>query len=285
MTDVPEFSVRGRIGGRGWTRTPVVPREGRVVPREHQRRGDPDLHRGATRRRRRRRAGAPGGARRDARDRAATVLTHAQHGQAAREADDAAPLRRARRLLHPGLHRLRHATSTARCAKRYITRYRLEKKDPNAAISEPVKPIVYYVDPATPKKWVPYIKKGIEDWQLGVRGGRVPQRDRREAKRPQNDPDWSAEDARYSVIRWLPSTTENASGPHVHDPRTGEILEADIQFYHNVQNLAKNWYFVQVGPLDPRAQHAAAARRPHGRADALRRRARGRPHARASSTT
>ena len=74
------------------------------------------------------------------------------------------------------------------------------------------------------------------------------------AEAPANDPDWSPEDARYSVIRWLPSTTENASGPHVHDPRTGEILEADIQYYHNVQNLAKNWYFVQVGPLDPRAQ-------------------------------
>jgi hypothetical protein len=135
----------------------------------------------------------------------------------------------------------------------FITRYRLEKKDPSAEMSEPVKPIVYYVDPATPTKWVPYIKKGIEDWQAafeaaGFRKAIVA----REA--PADDPDWSPEDARYSVIRWLPSTTENASGPHIHDPRTGEILEADIQFYHNVQNLGKNWYFVQVGPLDPRAQ-------------------------------
>ena len=116
-----------------------------------------------------------------------------------------------------------------------------------------MKPIVYYVDPATPKKWVPYVKKGIEDWQpafeaAGFRNAIVAK------EAPANDPDWSAEDARYSVIRWLPSTTENASGPHVHDPRSGEILEADVQFYHNVQNLAKNWYFVQVGPLDPRAQ-------------------------------
>jgi len=135
----------------------------------------------------------------------------------------------------------------------FITRYRLEKKDPNAAISEPVKPIVYYVDPATPTKWIPYIKKGIEDWQpafeaAGFKNAIVA----REA--PKNDPDWSAEDARYSVVRWLPSTTENASGPNVHDPRSGEILDADIQFYHNVQNLQKNWYFVQVGPLDPRAK-------------------------------
>jgi hypothetical protein len=135
----------------------------------------------------------------------------------------------------------------------YITRWRLEKKDPNAAMSEPVKPIVYYVDPATPAKFIPFVKQGVEDWQVafeaaGFRNAIVA----REA--PKDDPDWSPEDARYSVIRWLPSTTENASGPHIHDPRTGEILESDIQYYHNVQNLAKNWYFVQAGPLDPRAQ-------------------------------
>ena len=135
----------------------------------------------------------------------------------------------------------------------FITRYRLEKKDPAAAVSEPVKPIVYYIDPATPTKWIPYIKKGIEDWQpsfeaAGFRNAIVA----RDA--PPDDPDWSAEDARYSVVRWLPSTTENAQGPHVHDPRSGEILEADIQVFHNVQNLQKNWYFLQVGPLDPRAR-------------------------------
>ena len=135
----------------------------------------------------------------------------------------------------------------------FITRYRLEKRNPTAEISEPIRPIVYYVDPATPRQWVSYVKKGVEDWQpafeaAGFRNAIVA----REA--PADDPDWSAEDARYSVIKWLPSTTENAQGPHVHDPRSGEILEADIQFFHNVQNLAKNWYFVQVGPLDPRAQ-------------------------------
>ena len=137
-------------------------------------------------------------------------------------------------------------------AKRFVTRYRLEKKDPSAALSDPVKPIVYYIDPATPTKWIPYLKQGIEDWQpafeaAGFKNAIVAK------DAPKNDPDWSAEDARYSVVRWLPSTTENASGPHVHDPRTGEILEADIQFYHNVQNLTRDWYFVQVGPLDPRA--------------------------------
>ncbi len=138
--------------------------------------------------------------------------------------------------------------------RRFITRWRLEKKDPTAALSEPVKPIVYWIDPATPAKWVPYMKKGIESWQAafeaaGFKNGIIA----KEAPLPEQDPDWSPEDARYSVIRWLPSTTENASGPHVSDPRTGEILESDIQFHHNVMNLARNWYFVQVGPLDPRA--------------------------------
>ena len=138
--------------------------------------------------------------------------------------------------------------------RRYITRWRLEKKDPSAALSEPIKPIVYYVDPATPTKWVPYIKRGIEKWQAafeeaGFKNAIIA----REAPTPEQDPDWSPEDARYSVIRWLPSTIENASGPHVNDPRTGEILESDIQFYHNVMNLQRDWYFLQVGPLDARA--------------------------------
>ncbi len=134
----------------------------------------------------------------------------------------------------------------------YITRWRLEKKDQNAELSEPIKPIVYYVDPATPAKWVKYIKQGIEDWQPAFEAAGF-KRAIQAKEAPKDDPDWSPEDARYSVIRWLPSTIENASGPHVHDPRTGEILESDIQFYHNVMNLSRDWYFTQVGPLDPRA--------------------------------
>jgi len=137
----------------------------------------------------------------------------------------------------------------------YITRWRLEKKDPNAELSEPVKPIVYYVDPATPTKWIPWIKKGIEDWQpafeaAGFKNAIIA----KEAPSKSEDPYWDPEDARYSVIRYLPSTIENASGPHVSDPRTGEIIESDIQYYHNVMNLARDWYFLQVGPLDPRAK-------------------------------
>src|SRR5215813_7109246 len=138
---------------------------------------------------------------------------------------------------------------------RYIAKWRLEKKDPSAAVSEPVQPIVYYIDAATPKKWVPWLKKGIEDWNeaflaAGFKNAIIG----KPAPSPQEDPTWSPEDVRHSVIRWLPSTTENASGPHISDPRTGEILNADIQFYHNVMVLARDWYFTQVGPLDPRAQ-------------------------------
>jgi hypothetical protein len=139
--------------------------------------------------------------------------------------------------------------------KRFITRYRLEKKDPNAAMSEPVKPITYYVDPATPKKWVPCVKKAIESWQPAFEmAGFIKGIVAKEAPSKAEDPNWSIEDIRYSVIDYLPSTTENAVGPNLHDPRSGEIINANVQYYHNVMNLAKNWYFVQAGPNDPRAQ-------------------------------
>jgi len=136
----------------------------------------------------------------------------------------------------------------------YISRWRLEKKDPNAAISEPVKPITYYVDPATPEWLVPWVKAGIEEWQpafeaAGFRRGIVAA----DAPSPEQDPDWSPDDARYSVIRWLASTTENAQGPSIVDPRSGEIIEADVRMYHNIMNLQTWWYWTQVGPLDPRA--------------------------------
>jgi len=137
--------------------------------------------------------------------------------------------------------------------RRYVTRWRLEKQQPGTAPSEPVKPIVFYIDPATPAKWVPYLKRGIEAWQPAFEAaGFTRAIQARDAPTAAEDPDWSPEDARYSVVRWLPTTVENASGPHVHDPRSGEILEADIQFHHNVMKLVRDWYVVQVGPLDPR---------------------------------
>ncbi len=137
----------------------------------------------------------------------------------------------------------------------YITRWRLEKKDPKAEVSEPKQPIVFYIGREIPAKWRPWVKKGIEAWQpafekAGFKNAVI-------AKEPpteREDPDWDPEDARYSSVRWLPSTIENAFGPHVHDPRTGEILEADIRVYHNILKLARDWYFVQASPNDPRAQ-------------------------------
>jgi hypothetical protein len=139
--------------------------------------------------------------------------------------------------------------------RRFITRWKLEKKDPTAALSEPVRPIVYYVDRATPKKWRPWIMKGVEDWQVAFRAAGFEHAIiAKLAPTEREDPDFSPEDARYSVIRWLPSPIENAMGPNVHDPRSGQILESDIQVYHNVLKMARDWYFVQASPMDPRAR-------------------------------
>jgi hypothetical protein len=136
----------------------------------------------------------------------------------------------------------------------FITRYRLECSSQKVGnLCVPVKPITYYVDPATPKWLVPWVKKAILDWvpafeAAGFKDGIVA----KEAPSKAEDPDWSAEDARYAVIDWLPSTTENAVGPHTADPRTGEIISAHLQIYHNVMNLNRDWYWTQVGALDPR---------------------------------
>ncbi len=143
--------------------------------------------------------------------------------------------------------------------RRFITRWRLEPSDWDAynrgEAVEPVKPIVYYIDPATPEKWRKYIKQGVEDWQTafekaGLKNAII-------AKDPpskEEDPEWSPEDVRYSVIRYIATDIQNAQGPHVHDPRTGEILESDILWYHNVMNLLRNWYFIQTAAVNPEAQ-------------------------------
>jgi hypothetical protein len=148
-----------------------------------------------------------------------------------------------------------YGTDEQRAAKRcYIARWRLEPKDTNAAVSDPVKPIVFYIDPATPAKWVPWLKKGIESWEPLFRAAGLSNAiQARDVPSQSEDPKFSLEDARYSSVRWLPSPTENAYGPHISDPRTGEILQTSIGFYHNVMNLVRDWYFVQVGPDDPRA--------------------------------
>ncbi len=138
--------------------------------------------------------------------------------------------------------------------RRFIARYKLEKKDPTAAISEPVKPIVYYVSREVPEKWREFLRKGVEDWNVafeaaGFKNAIVGKL----APTKEEDPNWDPEDVRYSVIRWAPSPIENAQGPHTSDPRTGEIISAHIIIWHNVIKLNEEWYFSQVGPLDPRA--------------------------------
>lgn len=138
--------------------------------------------------------------------------------------------------------------------QQYIARFRLEKKDPNAAVSEPVKPIVFYVSREVPEKYRPYLLKGVEDWKpafekAGFKNAIIA----KEAPDPRQDPNWDPEDARHSVIRWVADPFQNAMGPHVHDPRSGEIISAHIIFWHDVVKLAQQWYFVQCSATDPRA--------------------------------
>ena len=140
--------------------------------------------------------------------------------------------------------------------QQFISRFRLEPKDVRkyrkGQLTEPIKPIVFYIDPATPKKWVPYLKKGIEDWNVAFEAAAF-----KNAIRAEDFPDdstMSVDDARFSVLRYLPAEIENAYGPRIVDPRSGEIIESHICWYHNVMNLLTKWYLIQCGPLDKRAQ-------------------------------
>jgi hypothetical protein len=140
----------------------------------------------------------------------------------------------------------------------FAVRWRLEPKDADVEkwkrgeLVEPKKQIVYYIDPATPKQWVPYLIQGINDWQkafeaAGFKNAIV-------GKEFPNDPDMSPEDARFSVLRYFASDVENAYGPNVHDPRSGEILESHIGWYHNVMKLVHDWYMIQTAAVNPRAR-------------------------------
>ena len=141
---------------------------------------------------------------------------------------------------------------------RYIHRWKLEPKDPAAykrgELVEPKQQIIYYIDPATPAKWRPYLIAGVKDWnaafeEAGFKNAITAM------EAPLNDPDWSPEDARYSVIRYFASNIANAYGPHISDPRSGEIMESDIGWYHNVMNLVRNWFFVQTAAINPEARN------------------------------
>ncbi|MBI2690017.1 MAG: zinc-dependent metalloprotease [Acidobacteria bacterium] len=126
----------------------------------------------------------------------------------------------------------------------FINRFRLEKKDPTAAVSEAVKPIVFYISREVPEAWKPFIRKGIEDWngafaQAGFKNAILA----KDAPTKEEDPAWDAEDVRYSVVRWAALPVENAMGPHVHDPRSGEIISAHLILWHDILKLAQGWYF------------------------------------------
>ncbi len=144
---------------------------------------------------------------------------------------------------------------------RYIARYRLEPKEEDiekykrGELVEPKKQIVYYIDPTTPKKWVPYLIAGINDWQAAfeqagfknaIVGKLAPTRE--------EDSTFNLEDARHSAIVYKPSDIANASGPHIHDPRSGEIIESHVNWYHNIMNLLRNWYLVQTATVDTGAR-------------------------------
>lgn len=141
----------------------------------------------------------------------------------------------------------------------YIHRWRLEPRAEDyekwkaGELVVPKKPIVFYLDPATPQKWRPYLIQGINDWQKAFEQAGF--KDAIVGKEwPKNDPEMSLEDARFSVLRYFASPAQNAYGPNITDPRSGEILESHIGWYHNLLNLLHNWYMIQAGAVDERAR-------------------------------
>lgn len=144
-------------------------------------------------------------------------------------------------------------------SQEFITRWRLEPKDPAAyargELVEPVKPIVYYIDPATPTRWRRYVKEGVENWQhvfekAGFKNAILA----KDAPAKAEDPDFDMDDARYSVVRWAASLTRNATGPHTHDPRSGEIINSEITWYHNHMRSYRNWLIMETGASNPAAR-------------------------------
>jgi hypothetical protein len=138
---------------------------------------------------------------------------------------------------------------------RYLHRHRLEKRNPEAVLSDPVEPIVYWIDPATPEWLRPFVVRGVDQWQEAFEeAGFSNAIFGKMAPTPEDDPEFSLFDARHSVIYWRPSTVANATGGQIVDPRSGEIMKGEVNMYHNVMELLRDWYFIQVSPLDARAQ-------------------------------
>ncbi len=137
----------------------------------------------------------------------------------------------------------------------YIDRFRLEKKDPTAAVSDPVKPIVFYIQRDIPAKWRRYLHEAVEGWRPAFeKAGFSNAIIAKDEPTPEQDPNFHAGDLRYNLISWSPSTTQNAEGLHIADPRSGETLHAHVIIWHDVLKLAQNWYFVQASPNNPAAQ-------------------------------
>ena len=157
------------------------------------------------------------------------------------------------RRINYGLDVLKAAEET------FITRWRLEPKDPDAyargEVVEPIKPITFYIDPATPARWRRFVKEGVEQWKpvfekAGFKNAIV-------AKDPPTkaqDPDWDMDDARYSIVRWTASLVRNAEGPSTPDPRSGEIINAEITWFHNHLRSYRNWMMVETGASNPLAR-------------------------------
>lgn len=141
--------------------------------------------------------------------------------------------------------------------KRIIHRFKLVPKDTAAFLRgelvEPVEPIIYWIDPATPEWMKPWVKVGVDKWNVAFEQAGFKNAIRGEYA-PADDPDWSIYDLRHSIIYWRPSTVANATGGQVVDPRTGQIIKGEVNMYHNIMQLQREWYFVQVSPLDVRAQ-------------------------------
>lgn len=144
-------------------------------------------------------------------------------------------------------------------SQKFITRWRLEPKDPAAyargEVVEPIKPIVYYIDPATPTRWKRYVKEGVENWQrvfekAGFKNAILA----KEVPSKTENPDFDMDDARYSIVRWAASLVRNATGPHTHDPRSGEIINSEITWYHNHMRSYRNWLIMETGASNPAAR-------------------------------
>ncbi len=187
-----------------------------------------------------------------------TVSVEMNHSMVLLPSDPMTPRHCDQRVGYFSVEHINYSSEEQQAAEEcFVTRWQLQPSDPeayaNGELVEPEEPIEYYVDPATPEKWRPYVRKGIEDWQEAFRTAGF--KNAIVAKTPSEvEGSFDADDIRYSTVRWFASEVPNAYGPHVHDPRSGEILESDIGMYHNVLSLLRNWYFVQTAAVNPDAR-------------------------------